>query len=163
MAQDFEELPAETDLFGEPLVDPKDPRGRPKLHITRQTREKVKVLKALGMTQADIATAIGCSVPTLTHYFFRELKEATGEIKARVIQALMDKVDDGNVAAIKAALQLLDIGALDPQASRQAPKPAAEADAPKTEPLGKKEQANLDAVNAHEGTTWGDVLNAPLQ
>jgi transcriptional regulator with XRE-family HTH domain len=161
MAEEFEELPADTDLFGEPLVDPKDPRGRPKLHITRQTREKVKVLKALGMTQADIATAIGCSVPTLTHYFFRELKEAAGEVKARVIQALMNKVDDGNVAAIKAALQLLDIGALDPSASRPTPQPAAEE--PKTEPLGKKEQANIDAASAHEGTTWGDVLGAPIQ
>jgi hypothetical protein len=54
-----------TDLFGETPSPYRDPRGRPKMKLTNELRDRVAMLRASGMTQEEIADAVGCSVPTL--------------------------------------------------------------------------------------------------
>ena len=102
----------DVDLFGEAPAPYRDPRGRRKLRFDAQTYEKVENLRALGMNQEEIATAINVSVPTLRKYFLPELQAAVSRVKARVFLAMMDKVDEGSVPAMRAALQLLEQGGM---------------------------------------------------
>jgi len=105
------------------------------------------------MAIEDIAVAVGISVPSLRKYFLRELNEAAALTKAKVLEALMVKVADGSVPAMKMAWQLLDQGqALAPVSRRRRAEPVEPA-------LGKKASAEIDARTAHEGTEWGDLLH----
>jgi hypothetical protein len=47
----------------------RDPRGRKKMRITNELWHGVAMLRGAGMTQEQIADAVGCSVPTLAQYF----------------------------------------------------------------------------------------------
>ena len=140
----------DVDLFGEAPAPYRDPRGRRKLRFDAQTYKKVENLRALGMNQEEIATAINVSVPTLRKYFLPELQAAVSRVKARVFLAMMDKVDEGSVPAMRAALQLLEQGGAMPAPVRSRGKAEA--------PVGKKLQADLDAITAHRGTDWGSLL-----
>ncbi|RDJ05271.1 hypothetical protein [Rhizobium grahamii] len=55
--------------------------GRPEYTPTDDEREKVRVLKASGMSQEAIAEAIGISVPTLAKHFTSELDRGTAKVK----------------------------------------------------------------------------------
>ncbi len=138
----------DVDLFGEPPAPYRDPRGRRKLRFDAQTYEKVESLRAFGMSLEEIATAINVSVPTLRKYFLPELQAAVSRVKSRVMLALMDKVDEGSVPAMRAALQLLEAGGAMPAPVRTKAEAA----------IGKKAQADLDAMTAHKGTEWGSLL-----
>jgi len=141
------------DLFGEPQAPYRDPRGRPKLRISPEMRENVLHLRGMGMKIGEIATHVGCSLPTLRNYFFLELEEGEARTRAQVLLALMSKVREGNVPAIKVALERLQLAGAEPPLPGERPTRASE-----DEKLGKKASADREAQTAHLGTSWGDLL-----
>lgn len=136
------------DLFGETPSPYRDPRGRPKMRLTNELRDRVAMLRASGMTQQEIADAVGCSVPTLAQYFSLELNEGKAVKRAEMLQALWDAGMNGNVTAMRTWLALSDKGVTPREVVR-----------PKAEPkLGKKEQALVDAKTAPSAGGWAAVV-----
>jgi transcriptional regulator with XRE-family HTH domain len=136
------------DLFGETPTPYRDPRGRRKMRISNASRDRVAMLRASGMTQQQIADAMGCSVPTLTEYFSFELSEGKSAKRAEMIEALWKSGMAGNVTAMKAWLAMSE--------KDVAPRGVVR---PKVEPkLGKKEQALVDARAAPNQGGWAAVV-----
>jgi transcriptional regulator with XRE-family HTH domain len=137
-----------TDMFDGTSSPYRDPRGRKKMKITNELRDRVARLRASGMTQEQIADAIGCSVPTLAQYFSLELNEGKSAKRAEMIDALWNAGLAGNVSAMKAWLALNDRDSSHKAIVR-----------PRAEPkLGKKEQALVDAKAAPHAGGWADVV-----
>jgi len=133
-----------TDLLGDPLTALPDKRGRRKLRFPLEVYEKVEVLSAGGLSQDDIADAVGISAPTLRKYFRPELGQAAARQRARVLGVLAAQTDKGNVSAAKAYLSVIDrheAAAVFHRRERGAP--AARGSAPK---VGKKATARNDAA-----------------
>lgn len=140
------------DLFGEEIREPEDGRGRPAHVATDENRNKVSVLRAAGFEVLEIAAKMGVSEKTLRKYYFPELEKGALEKRAELALKLYEVAMSGNVSALKAFADLLEKG----QALPPPPKPEAD---DKPEKLGKKKQAEADAVDAHEGTSWQGLLN----
>lgn len=138
------------DLFGDPWVEPKDPRGRKRHERTEQIAESIKQSVADGMKVPEIALRTGLSEPTLRKYYFRELDHGTKMLRAELVALTMNKAREGNVSALKLALQLIERGE-----AEGFDKPARPARSPR---LGKKEEADLAAETAGQGSDWGDDL-----
>jgi hypothetical protein len=137
-----------TDMFDGRSSPYRDPRGRKKMRITNDLRHRVAMLRGAGITQEQIADAVGCSVPTLAQYFSLELNEGKSAKRAEMIDALWNAGIAGHVTAMKAWLALND---------RDTP-PRANA-RPRVEPkLRKKEQALIDAKAAPHAGGWADVV-----
>ncbi len=112
--------------------------GRRPFQPSEEDREKVRVLKAGGMTNDAVATAIGISVPTLTKHFAHELDVGTAKTRAELLLALHRSAMGGNVAAQKKALELVTAAAAsDALKDREQPS-AGPAEAPVAK-KGKKE------------------------
>ena len=77
-----------TDLFGETPSPYRDPRGRKKMRVTNDLRDRVAMLRASGMTQQEIADAVGCPVPTLVEFFSFELNEGKSAKRAEMLDTL---------------------------------------------------------------------------
>jgi hypothetical protein len=134
-----------TDLFGETPSPYRDPRGRPKMKLTNELRDRVAMLRASGMTQEEIADAVGCSVPTLVQYFSLELNEGRSAKRAEMIEALWNAGIGGNVTAMGKWLVLNDRDQTPRRVVKQ-----------KVEPkLGKKEQLAREAQMGHGGKQLG--------
>jgi hypothetical protein len=134
------------DLLGDPLREPRDPRGRKKLKVSNELRDKVSILRAAGMEREEIADAVGCSERTLRTYFLPELNEGKSVKRAAVIEALYAAAMTGSVSAAKAFLAL--------GAKADAIPPA-----PKPEKLGKKEALLKASQTAHQNSEWGELLH----
>lgn len=122
-------------------------RGRPAFGATPTLRRKVSELVACGMSQQDVARAVGCSAPTLVAHFAAELATGRAVRRAEVIGLLFRQARGGNVTAQKALEHLTSItspGAPPPQTARKS---------------GKKEQAEIDAATAGEGTEWAKLIH----
>ena len=111
-------------------------------------------MRASDMNVEDIAARVGLSEPTLRKYYFRELGDGPALAKALVLEALFEKAKGGNVSAARLMLDQFAKGETAPPMPRQ----TVEAAPKKEPPLGKKAQANVDAVTAHEETGWGPLL-----
>jgi hypothetical protein len=136
------------DMFDGTSSPYRDPRGRKKTSINNELRGKVARLRASGMTQQEIADAIGCSVPTLVQFFSWELNEGKAAKRAEMIDALWNAGIAGNVTAMKAWLAMNDRDTSPKAITR-----------PRAEPkLGKKEQALVDAKAAPHAGGWADVI-----
>lgn len=147
-----EESDGPKDLLGDPWTPPRDPRGRKRHRRLPQVAEKVAVLRALGHRVEDIARRLGLSEPTLRKYYFRELENASALAEAVLDEKIWTRAMEGSVPAQRLLKDMLAKG--------KAAVPLKPVKAPEKAPkLGKKEQANLDALSAHEGTSWGDLLN----
>lgn len=109
--------------------------GRPAYAPTDDEREKVRVLKAGGMSNEAIAEAIGISEPTLRKHFSSELDRATAKVRADLMMARYRSAMGGNVAAQNKMIE--QVSAAQVQEKR----------APKPEKLGKKEERQLAAQN----------------
>ena len=111
------------------------------------------------MSHEEIALGLGITRPTLEKHCQLELSTGAYQKRLEVLDAMFRTARRGNVAAQKAYMQLTPQLAAPPQA------PAKPPEAPVPEKLGKKEQAQADAVNAGAGTEWGTLLNprTPLQ
>lgn len=135
-----------TDLLGDEMRPYRDPRGRPKMRRINELRDRVAILAAGGMLQDQIAAAIGCSTPTLTKYFFKELTAGKAAKTAAMLAKLYEFGMAGSVPAVKAFLQIA-------QKSEALPPP------PKKEKLGKKEARFIASQTAHQGSEWSDLLH----
>src|SRR5436190_1661256 len=103
-------------------------------------RKHVKLLAGFGLTQRQIALLLDVSLPTLRRAFAREMEIGKLDVDAEVMAALFRKARSGDVRAC--ALWL---------GRRPEWRPLA--------PLGKKDQAELDAVAPERGTHWDGLLN----
>lgn len=116
--------------------------GRPAFRPTAAQRRRVSIAAGAGMAHEEIAIGLGISRNTLAKYFEGELSVGAYSRRLEVLDAMHKTAVKGNVAAQKAYVALT---------------PAA-APTPVEKPLGKKEQAQADAVTAAEGTGWDDLL-----
>lgn len=118
-------------------------RGRPSYVPTDETREKVRVLRAQGMSKEAIAVSLDISFDTLVKYFSLDLECAVAKATADVMMARYRAAVGGSVPAQNKFLELA--GAL-PQRPAKAPK------------LGKKEQALQDAQQPDRESKLGDLI-----
>ncbi|MPZ31444.1 MAG: hypothetical protein GEV13_10680 [Rhodospirillales bacterium] len=98
------------------------------------------------MAKVDIASALGIDEKTLNKHFSGELSFGIAKRNGEIWLALFRAGKRGNVAAQKAWLARQDL---------EPPTPSAAIE----EKLGKKEQAQRDALTADEGTTWAKLIN----
>ncbi len=115
--------------------------GRPAFKATALQRRLVTNAAASGMSHEQISIAIGVSRNTLEKYFEKEISTAALRRRMEVMDAMARTALKGNVAAQKAFLALAS-----PTVSQG-------------KPVGKKEQANAEAVGAQAGTEWEDLLD----
>lgn len=158
MADDFEpegDLPGppETDLLGAPWCEPKDRRGRRKLRFSRDVYDAVEMFKAAGMSDADIARAVGVSKDAAQRYFRPELENGRARKRAELLDLAMKAArTTGKPAAIKLASQLIDKG----DAAIPSDLPAQPV---RAERLGKKEEVTRRARDLDGRSEWGRLLN----
>jgi hypothetical protein len=124
-------------------------RGRPPHVPTEQDRRSVEAMSGHGVPELDIARVIGISHSTLRKWYLTELQ--TGHIKANsmVAQSLYNKAMGNGQGAVAACIFWLKCRA---GWSEYSPSPL-------PPPLGKKEQAEIDAVAGAEGTDWGHLVH----
>ncbi|MCK8779074.1 hypothetical protein M0654_03650 [Rhizobium sp. NTR19] len=111
--------------------------GRPEYAPTDDEREKVRVLKAGGMSNEAIAEAVGISEPTLRKHFSSELDRGTAKVRADLLMARYRSAMGGNVAAQN---KMIEQVAASQAQDRKMPKP-------KAEKLGKKQEQKIAAQN----------------
>lgn len=117
--------------------------GRPPFRPTASQQRRVSVAAAAGTAHGDIADALGISRGTLLKYFEVELSSGALLKRIEIIEALYRAARRGHVAAAKAFLALR-------------PTPAI----PRPPKVGKREQAQRDAPDAHVGSEWETLLGS---
>ena len=146
----------EFDLLGDPVPRNKGRQGRPE-HVPTDANRRVVVLAfAMGRSDAEVATMLGITLPTLRKHYFSEWskrRSARLRVDGVLLMRLAELADAGNVAAIKALDKKLTSARLGIE-----PSIAPTRKAKKDKPLGKKEGQQRAAYRAHEGTSWGDLL-----
>jgi DNA-binding transcriptional ArsR family regulator len=146
-------------LFGWPMPEPRAKAGRPEHVATDENRNKVMWLLVQGRTNKEIAAGIGVSQPTLRLHYFQLLQQravARLQLDATRGAQLVAKVLNGDVGAMKEMdrqLKRLDESLVAQNFGDVAPA--------RVRRLGKKEQAELEAANAGEGSDWGNDLLPP--
>lgn len=122
--------------------------GRPPFKPTEEQKLQVSIAAGSGqMTHEEIAIGLGISKPTLYEYFEAELSTGAYQRRLEVLAALHKTALKGNAAAVKAYLEMDPSASTTPQ--KQDEKPT---------PLGKKEQAQVDATVAADNTAWSELL-----
>ncbi|MGV1913849.1 hypothetical protein [Agrobacterium vitis] len=111
--------------------------GRSEFEPTDEDREKVRVLKAGGMSNVGIADVVGISEPTLRKHFSSELDRATAKVRAELLMARYRSAMGGNVSAQNKMIE--QVSAVDAQTKRAPEKAESK---PK---LGKKEEQKAAA------------------
>lgn len=111
----------------------------------------------LGYSLDDIGKQLGVTRQTVAKYFPEELKKASQHLLREGVELLRRSAKKGNVSAQKQLVAIASgiVGGQSMEKWQQ------EAAAPGKAPgakLGKKEQAQLDAKKAGEGTEWGEDL-----
>lgn len=99
------------------------------------------------MNHEEIAIGMGISRNTLEKHFGDELSHIALSKRIEVLSSMFNAAKKGNVSAQRAYMALQ-------------PKPAAPPipKDPRPPVLGKKDQANVDAVSAEKGTSWDTLL-----
>ncbi len=111
-------------------------RGRPSFKPTAAKRREVEELRSCGMSEDDVARALGISTPTLQKYFAGELLNGAARKRAEIIKLLHKSARAGNVSAQKKLEEMTRVSALAEGFMGKAP-----AEPKQAPPLGKKEQA----------------------
>ncbi len=112
------------------------------------------------MRHEDIALALGINRDTLAKHYEHELSIGASLRRLEVLQAMHTAARRGATAAARVYL------ANEPKTSAPPLDPGTDTPAPAKAPaVGKKEQAQADAVTAARGTGWDELLSptAPLQ
>lgn len=126
--------------------------GRPEFRPTEAMKRKVAIAAGAGMSHEEIALGLGIARGTLGKHFELELSTGAYEKRLEVLDAMHRTAKKGNVAAQKAYMQLT------PRASAPPAPEGGSEPAPAPKPLGKKDQANADAVTAAVNTEWESLL-----
>ena len=156
-------------LFGDPVFEPKDNRGRPRFEWTKENSNKVSMLLAMGWTNDRIASVIvdprtgkSISTPTLKRYFRSELKVrdvARDMLTARRLMLAMEKCEDGNVGAMRILGNLIEQNdAMNADMRFKGDGKPKSDEAKKAPKLGKKEAAAEKAVSSGGQSVWGGDL-----
>lgn len=141
------------DLLGDPILPPRERRGRPEHQATEKNRLYVAGLAAFNRTQEEIAAGLGVSVRTLRKYYLPELKHGAEQFRAAALMKLMElALVENSVPALKELLARVD--RIDLPGGRPARKPRPQIR------LGKKELAVLEAANPDTTTSMGELLAA---
>lgn len=113
------------------------------------------MMAGFGNTEDQISQLIGVSLPTLRLHYRAELD--LGHIKANnaVAANLFRQATKDDPKSVRAAEFWLQCRA---GWSIYSPKPTGPEVAPE-KPLGKKEQAAIDAKQAEQGTGWSDLIH----
>jgi hypothetical protein len=150
------------DLFGNPFVVPDRKVGRPAHEATEKTRNRVKMLVALGWANPRIANALAISLPTLRKNYFHELKKreaARDQLEMRRLEMAWDMAQSGNVGAFKEFGRLMERN--DQMMAAASFSSESEPKREKKESVGKKEAAAQAAETAGDNSEWGDDLRFP--
>jgi hypothetical protein len=131
----------------------KQTRGRPEFEATAALKRKVANAAGGGMSHEEIALGLGISRKTLEKHFDHELSVGAYAKRLEVLDAMQRTAKRGNVAAQKAYLQLTPHLAAPPYEGAQSDEKP-----PAAEKLGKKDQAEADAVTAQDGSQWDGLL-----
>jgi hypothetical protein len=118
--------------------------GRKAFKPTAVQRRKVTNAAAGGMAHEEIAVALGICRNTLEKHFEKELSTGALGRRMEVLDAMARTALKGNVSAQKSFLAMTPTLAAPPAEPERS--------------VGKKEQANADAVTAATGTDWADLL-----
>lgn len=138
-------------------------RGRPPFQPTAAQRDRVKTCAAAGMPHDELALGLGIDANTLRKHFQYELGQGALNRKQEAMDALWKLAKRGNVSALKTYINKIeeyDATLIPPPPPRITDEEAlaAEKGEAKPEKLGKKEQADADAVTAGNNTEWADLL-----
>lgn len=155
MKPEISEKEPDKDLFGHPVIELRDRRGRPSYKVTLENQQFVAVRAAAGWTQDAIADDMGIDPKTLRKNFSRELHGGALMIEGQLLDVLSQKARQGHVPSAKALADLVDKGQRR-QAARQFKDEPQEVEGE----VGKKEarrRAALEAAQAEEGE-WSDDL-----
>lgn len=110
----------------------------------------VEVLAGFAIPQDKIALVLGIDRNTLAKHYMGELERGGALVEAQLGANLLRLSQGSDGTALKATMFALTTRF---GWSQYVPRPPAE------EPLGKKEQAQLDAETAHEGSDWSRLVN----
>lgn len=116
------------------------------------------MLSAMGMEVQDIAKFVDLSETTLRKHYEREIELGRLEANMKVAASLFKQATDEKKPVVAAAIYWMKTRAGWREDGPKAPTLPA---APAPEPLGKKDQANLDAQTAHVGSDWEELLRKP--
>jgi len=113
-----------------------------------RARKQVESMASYGVPQLDIARVLSITIPTLRKHYEYELQTAQIKANALVAQSLFQKATGNGPGSVVAAIFWLKVRA----GWREIP-----AEDPPM--LGKKEQAQIAAETAAEGTEWGTLVH----
>ena len=146
----------DVDLFGRPALPLKDPRGRKSYKKTPQNQAFVENRAAEGISHEEIADEMGIDAKTLRKYYSPELSSSRLRIIGEMVDVLRQRARQGNVAAAKALLDRYEDAAPMAPRNRRLVEDD-EDDQAQDVPLGKKEQAVLEAQKVPDN--YGDIFN----
>lgn len=132
--------------------------GRKPYQPGDRDREKVEVLVASGMPVEDIARAMAITEPTLRKHFAGELDTGALRKRSEMLVALHRTALKGNVAAQKEAIAIMDRARLEQLQDQVRGRAVAKSEAPAADPVGKKEQAQLDAHGVVTRGPWSALV-----
>lgn len=138
------------DLFGQPVRQRREGRGRPEHVWSLQNSQKINLLFACGRDIKDVAAAVGLSVPTLRKHYFSECegrRHAAIRMRALQLSRLNAEADKGNVAAEKALAGMIQSEQVRAVSDQVVARGRSVRPDPKPEPLGKKAAAKAAATN----------------
>lgn len=133
--------------FSTQLAKP-EPEYRP----TAADRQRVAIAIGGGMSQGDVALAMAISKRELRAHYPDELTSGALARRMDVLQSMFKSATKkGNTSSQRAYLAAT-------MATPDQPPPAIKRRAAETPKRGKKEQANVDAMNAPAGSDWDDLI-----
>src|ERR1044072_1434710 len=133
--------------------------GRPEFEVKPEHRERVEQMIAVGRPKAEIAAAIGCSVPTLNKYFADEILNGPARKYAENLGWMFEAARGGNASSMKSLEDIILLATFD-RVVQNDEKPSDDRSQREVR-LGKKDQADEDAKTAGGGTEWGNDLAPP--
>lgn len=120
--------------------------GRPAHKPTTASRREVEELVSCGMSEDDVARAIGLTTPTVRKHYADELLTGRARRRAEVIKLLYRNARKGNVSAQRKLEDMTSLAGI--ARPREAKEPA----------LGKKERAAAEARNPDQATSLGGLM-----
>lgn len=124
--------------------------GRPAHKPTEETRKMVTALAGFSIPQETISQVLDISRNTLMKHYRTELRHGEAKVEAQLVGNLLRIASGNSGHALKAIMFALNCRF---GWSQYAPPP------PTRTPIGKKEQAVIDAEEAHEDSSWGSLLH----
>ena len=109
----------------------------------------VEVLAGFAIPTASIAKVIGVDQKTLLRHYASEIDRGGAKVEAQLVGNLLRLAKGTDGTALKAIMFALNCRF---GWSAYVPRPEHE------KPLGKKEQAEVEARTAHQESEWGSLL-----